>query len=90
MTFEANLLSTVQAAKEPADNQVRRALPLASDHLQMLSAKMDANQRIQPSLISNNSHGPTDATVGIKDDILGLRQDMQMLRQTSSLFTNGT
>ncbi|CAO3677880.1 unnamed protein product [Rhizopus microsporus] len=90
LAFEVNLLSTVQAAQEPADIQVRRALPLVGDHLQMLSAKMDANQRIQPSLISNNSHSPTDATVGIKDDIFGLRQDMQMLRQTCSLFTNGT
>lgn len=50
---------------------------------------MDANQRILSSLISNNSYGPTNATVGIKDDILGLRQDMQMLRQACSLFANG-
>ncbi|ORE17408.1 hypothetical protein BCV71DRAFT_264794 [Rhizopus microsporus] len=74
LTFEANLLSTVQAAQAPADTQVRRAIPLVNDHF----------------LISNNSHGPTEATVGIKDDTLGLRQDMQMLKQACSLFANGT
>ncbi|KAL4206323.1 hypothetical protein AB4K20DRAFT_1980690 [Rhizopus microsporus] len=79
LTFEANLLSTVQAAQAPADTQVRRAIPLIS-----------ANQHILSSLISNNSHGPTEATVGIKDDTLGLRQDMQMLKQACSLFANGT
>ncbi|KAG1169051.1 hypothetical protein G6F70_008730 [Rhizopus microsporus] len=59
LTFEANLLSTVQAAKEPADNQVRRALPLASDHLQMLSAKMDANQPPQQQQQQQQSPSPT-------------------------------
>ncbi|ORE00799.1 hypothetical protein BCV72DRAFT_325034, partial [Rhizopus microsporus var. microsporus] len=46
LVFEANLLSTVQATQGPADIKVCRALPLVSEHLQMLSAKMDANQRI--------------------------------------------
>ncbi|ORE01009.1 hypothetical protein BCV72DRAFT_246253 [Rhizopus microsporus var. microsporus] len=89
LAFEANLLPTVQAAQELADTQVDRALPLASNHLQMLSAKMDANQHTLSSLISNNSQGQTEATVGIKGDILGLRQDMQMLKQACSLFANG-
>lgn len=72
LAFEANLLSTIQAAQEPADVQICRTLPLVIDYLQMLSAKMDANQCILFSLISNNSQDPTEATARIKDDILGL------------------
>jgi hypothetical protein len=82
------MLASCQIAQEPADTQLQRAMPIVSQQLQNIGAKMDSNQAIlQRLLLERQSHQVMDnnrfATIN------DLSQDVQLLRQACSVFASG-
>ena len=88
LAFERAMLATCQIAQEPADMQLQRAMPIVSQQLQIIGAKMDSNLAIlERLLLERKSHHVMDNNrfVTIND----LSQDVKLLRQACSVFASG-
>lgn len=76
LQFEQTLLLALEVAEGPVNVQ-----------LQHINSKIDANQTVMRNLLINNGNRATSA---VENDITGLRNDIQMLKQACSVFASGS
>jgi hypothetical protein len=91
ITFEQQLLSAINTAEEPQDLLVRRALPVVSEQLQNLSNKIDSNQAIIRSMISQQqatTSADSAQIASVQQDVGVVKNHLEHLKLACAYFVN--